>query len=74
MRMLQGTNITAGYAAANAPQGYILSQPSYGLRPGYVRAGPDLDTITTVCLHEGDDGAWFRKLVAQRNGVVIEVS
>jgi len=72
MKVLQGTNVAARFVASRAPRGYIFVMPQYGRFPGYILPGPDLDTITTVHLVDGDDGQWFRKLVEERGGVVTE--
>lgn len=75
MRIMEGSNVSAAQIARannpNRPEGYIYVPPGYGLRPGYVRSGPDHDMKTTVVLFPNDDGAWFREAVERAGGTVI---
>lgn len=72
--ILRGTNIVAGEVASTfAPEGYRLIPPGFGMAPGDIRQGPDDMSTTSVCLLEGDDGDWFKKVVLERKGTVTEV-
>lgn len=75
MKRLIGSNVFARHAAEMAPRelGYRYVPAGYGQIPGFVVSGPDMTSKTTVCLVDGDDGAWFRALVAGNGGVVEEI-
>lgn len=73
MTRLMGSKVFARSVAQVAPAGYVYGPPASGFLPGRVLSGPYADWITTVCLLDGDDGAWFVEMVARAGGAMVEV-
>jgi len=72
MRRMVGSCVFARAVVQMAPVGYSYSPGGYGYAPGKVIPGPYTDTNTTLCLLDGDDGAWFRTLVEKAGGLILE--
>ena len=67
MRLLIGGPIYARHAAELAPdRRYRCFPAGSGYVEGRIFAGPYNDLTTTVCLLAGDDGAWFKEILAKQ--------